>query len=206
MNESNSVNQPCLSLEDRRLLFQVAEQSIAAQLSSGRTLELDVTKFPAPLQEMRATFVTLQIAGHLRGCMGSLVARDPLVRDVANNAVSAAFRDPRFSPLTSAEFSRLDFHISVLSPPSPMEVRSEEEWFATVRPGIDGLILYEGRHRATLLPAVWENVADPREFLGHLKRKAGLPLDYWSETIRFERYTAESLEKPRDESVDSLAG
>jgi len=182
--------------DDHLALFRVAERAIAERLATGKDLEIDVEVYSESLRQERATFVTLRIAGKLRGCMGTLFAKDPLVCDVAHNAVSAAFRDPRFPPLAADEFPQLEFHLSILTVPEPMPAASEAEFLERVRTGIDGLILYECDRRATLLPAVWANVRDPREFLAHLKRKAGLPVDYWSPSIRFERYTALSLERP----------
>ena len=75
----------------------------------------------------------------------------------------------------------------------PLEVESETHLLAVLRPGVDGLILAERQRRATFLPTVWRELPDPRDFLGHLKRKAGLPADYWSGDLRFERYSTESI-------------
>ncbi|MGE3317521.1 MAG: AmmeMemoRadiSam system protein B [Planctomycetaceae bacterium] len=184
--------------EEQRLLFQTAKDAIAAKVTTGAELEIDPNDYPESLREPRATFVTLRIDGKLRGCMGSLGISDPLIADVAQNAAASATRDPRFVPVTFEEIPRLDIHLSILTPPEPLAARSEQELIRKIRPGIDGLILHEQSKRATLLPAVWENVATVEEFLAHLKRKAHLPVNYWSDTIRFERYTAESLHQPVD--------
>jgi len=191
MSSSETPNQ--FSAEDRRALLDVAAASIERGLAEHRPLEVAAEQFADPLRQPRASFVTLRIAARLRGCMGSLNVVEPLVVNVARNAFSAAFLDPRFAPLTLAEFSKLDIHLSLLGRAQPIEFDSEEHLLSLVRPGIDGLTLIEGSKRATLLPSVWESVADPREFLAHLKRKAGLPVDYWSRTLRVERYTAESV-------------
>ena len=131
--------------------------------------------------------------GELHGCIGTLEAERSLIIDVVKNAYAAAFRDPRFAALTRSEFQHLDIHISVLSRPEPVHCTSEGDLLRQLRPGVDGLTLIEGRQRGTFLPAVWETLPGPREFLHHLKQKAGLPVDYWSDTIRFERYTADSI-------------
>jgi AmmeMemoRadiSam system protein A len=125
--------------------------------------------------------------------MGSLEATEPLIVNVARNAYAAAFRDPRFGPLTRNEFPQLEIHLSLLSPPEELAFASEAELIALMRPGIDGLTLFEGGKRGTLLPSVWKSVGNAREFLMHLKRKTGLAANYWSDTIRVERYTAESI-------------
>jgi uncharacterized protein len=129
----------------------------------------------------------------LRGCIGSLEARRPLALDVAENAFASAFRDPRFAPLARAEEPRLDLHISVLSEAEQIPVRSEAELLASLRPGIDGVILSAGARRGTFLPSVWEQLPEPHRFLAQLKRKAGLPADYWSAELRVERYTVEAF-------------
>lgn len=179
--------------EHGRILLDTASVSIDYGLRTGGSLEVVLDEYPGELRGFRATFVTLRIDEQLRGCMGALKAVDPLILDVSRNAFSAAFCDPRFSKLTRPEFEKLDLSISILGPSEPIWAGSQSELLDVIRPGIDGLIVHEGKRRGTLLPAVWESIADPREFLAILKRKAGLPDDYWSETIRFERYTAISV-------------
>ncbi len=129
----------------------------------------------------------------MRGCIGSLEARRPLVEDIAHNAHAAAFHDPRFPPLSPAELADLTIHIAILQPAEALAFHSEAELLAQLRPGIDGLILQDGAHRATFLPAVWEGLPEPRQFLNELKRKAGLRMDYWSDSIQAWRYTTESF-------------
>ncbi|TCO82388.1 hypothetical protein EV699_105179 [Plasticicumulans lactativorans] len=182
-----------LGAGERRALLGVARAAIAHALAHGRRLAVDVAAFPPRLREPGASFVTLEIDGHLRGCIGTLEARVPLVRDVATHAHAAAFEDPRFPPLTAAEWPRVELHVSVLTPPEPLPAGSEAELLAQLRPGVDGLILEAPGHRATFLPAVWEDLPAPAEFLGHLKRKAGLPAAYWSPELRFARYTTEAF-------------
>ncbi len=181
-----------LSPAHRADLLGVAGRAIAAGFEGGR-LKVPVAEYPEPLRAIRATFVTLEIGGDLRGCIGTLDARRALVEDVAWNAYAAAFDDPRFPPLAREELTRIDVHLSVLSPPELMLVSSEHELLGRLRPGIDGLLLQEGGRRGTFLPSVWQQLPDPVEFLTHLKRKAGLPANYWSATLRISRYTAESV-------------
>ena len=181
-----------LQLPHKQQLLQLAGDSIKKGLY-GETLSVRATDYPEPLQALRATFVTLHVDAQLRGCIGTLEARQALVQDVASNAYSAAFRDPRFSTLTWPEYERLDIHISVLSLPESLQFSSEAELLAQLRPRVDGLIIEEDYHRGTFLPSVWEQLPDPREFLRQLKRKAGLPPDYWSSRIRVQRYTTESI-------------
>lgn len=149
--------------------------------------------YPETLQQPRATFVTLNIHENLRGCIGTLEAHQALVSDVAHNAHAAAFHDPRFPPLSQREFKDIEIHISILSPPEPMQFTSEADLLKQIRPGIDGLLLEENHHRGTFLPSVWESLHTTQDFLTHLKYKAGLPADYWSDTIKVSRYTTESF-------------
>jgi len=146
------------------------------------------------LKEKRATFVTLTLNGNLRGCIGMLEACRPLVEDVAENAVSAAFHDPRFPPLSREEFDDLKISISVLSPPQEMIFSDEADLLEKIRPGIDGLILQEGFRKGTFLPSVWEELPETERFFEHLKLKAGLPAGYWSDTLCVSRYTAETIQ------------
>jgi len=116
------------------------------------------------------------------------------VRDVAENAYAAAFRDPRFPPLAPQEWEGLAVEISVLGPPEPLPpVASEAEAAALLRPGVDGVILEGEGRRGTFLPAVWGQLPDPRQFLRHLKLKAGLPAEGWSPAWRLWRYATESF-------------
>lgn len=189
-SSSNLVS--TLTQAHRQQLLQLARDSIRKGLC-GEVLSVLAADFPESLRVMRATFVTLHVDEKLRGCVGTLEARQSLVEDVASNARGAAFRDTRFPALTWSEFDRLAIHISILSPPEPMKFSSENDLLAMLRPFQDGLILEEGSRRGTFLPSVWEQLPDPSEFLRHLKLKAGLKPDHWSKTIRISRYTTDSV-------------
>jgi AmmeMemoRadiSam system protein A len=141
------------------------------------------------LDETGASFVTLTHQDKLRGCIGTLEAHRALGEDVKANAVAAAFRDPRFEPLTRIELDAITVEISVLSPLETVAFRDENDALAQLRPAVDGVIFEYGHHRSTFLPQVWEDFNDPREFLGHLKYKAGLPPDFWDMTVKLSRYT-----------------
>lgn len=178
---------------ERTLLLDLAETSIRHGLENGQPIPVNPADFAAPLQQQRASFVTLLKKGALRGCIGHLEATRPLVADIAANAYSAAFEDPRFPPVTAAELPMLEIHISLLTPAEPLCVESETELLQLLRPGTDGLILEKGLHRGTFLPSVWEQLPDPKVFVTQLKIKAGLPANYWSKEIRVSRYTTESF-------------
>jgi uncharacterized protein len=182
-----------LTPAQRRALLQVASAAIEHGLSHGEPPALDPHLYEEAIRARRASFVTLHRHKELRGCIGTLDASRPLVADVAHNAHAAAFRDPRFPRLGRDELPGLHIHISVLSAPEPLEVSCEADLIARLQPGLHGLVIEEGRRRATFLPSVWENLPDARDFVAQLKLKAGLPVDYWSPTLRTYHYTVESL-------------
>lgn len=176
--------------KEQGYLLQLAKGVIAAELG----LAVEPLDPPESLHNrLAATFVTLTIDGQLRGCIGSLQAQRSLLDDISHNARAAAFSDPRFLPLTPAEFSHLDLEISVLSELQPLSVASEEELLRTLRPGVDGLLIQDKHYRATFLPSVWEQLPQPHNFLDHLRAKAGMPAGYWSDTLQCEIYQVEKL-------------
>ena len=177
----------------RATLIDVARRSIESGLDSGRPLVVTPSEFHRDLKAVRASFVTLQIHEQLRGCIGHLAAVQPLVVDVAENAFAAAFRDPRFTPLTRVEWPNVELHLSILTPPERLVVDDEAELIAQIRPGEDGLILQDGANRGTFLPSVWDSLPEPVDFLMHLKSKAGLAANHWSDTIQVYRYRTESF-------------
>jgi AmmeMemoRadiSam system protein A len=150
--------------------------------------QVDADAAFAVFRQKGAAFVTLEKHGRLRGCIGTLVAHRPLLQDIAANALSAAFRDPRFPPLVEAELPDLSMALSILSAPTGMPCDSETSLINALRPGEDGLIIEYGSHRATYLPSVWEQLSDPAHFVRELKRKAGLPADFWHPDIQISRY------------------
>jgi len=182
-----------LMTENRLLLRELAYKSIKHGLETGKALKINSEQYPDELQPKKATFVTLHRHKELRGCIGILKPVRPLAEDVAYNAWAAAFTDSRFIPLNAGELDDLDIHISILGTPEDMEFTSEDDLLKQIRPGIDGLLLEEGFNKGTFLPSVWESLSDPREFLHHLKLKAGIPANYWSDDIKVKRYTVEEF-------------
>lgn len=164
-----------------------------ARSSLNEALKNETTSPPEAdwLRQPGACFVTLKQEGQLRGCIGSIEFHRPLREDVRENARAAALRDPRFQPLTADELERTTIEVSLLSPLEPVEVDSEEELLAQIRPAIDGLVLEYAQYRGTFLPAVWESLPLPADFLHHLKRKAGLDGDFWSPEMKIWRFTVD---------------
>ena len=175
-------------------LFSIVKKSIKCGLENNSRLNINPEDFESVFREKRATFVTLHLNGTLRGCVGSLSADKSLIEDLSSNAYNAAFRDFRFSPLEDSEFEQLNYHISILTELTPILFKSEKDLINQLRPNIDGLVLKEGMHSGTFLPSVWEHLVDREIFLKHLKQKAGLSQDYWSDSITIERYEVDSFE------------
>lgn len=185
----------CMSLTPahRFELLSIAYASIDAALARGEFAPFDPAPSDGSLNRPGASFVTLRVGDDLRGCCGSVEAARPLNEDVWNNAWASAFADPRFPPLTTDEWRNTNIHISVLSAPEPLFVNSEAELLALLRPGVDGLVLQAGARRSTFLPAVWEQLPAPVDFVRHLKLKAGWPADAWPVDLQIWRYTTESF-------------
>lgn len=177
-------------------LLSIARAAIARALNVAYWLESD-ERVPW-LRELGACFVTLMQDGKLRGCIGSLEAQPSLLMDVKSNAVSAALHDPRCAPLLTAEFDETHIGISLLSSRLAMLVQDEADALAQLRPGIDGIVFEYGCYRSPFLPQVWQELSQPHQFLAMLKRKPGLPADFWAEGIKLSRYTVTKWREVED--------
>ncbi|MDO8438442.1 MAG: AmmeMemoRadiSam system protein A [Nitrosomonadaceae bacterium] len=176
-----------MSTDQGKILLPIARAAIAHVLHAPYPAAADETA--AWLAEPGASFITLTQSGELRGCIGTLQPHRPLLADVKSNAVSAALHDPRFLPLTLEEFVTVQVEVSLLTAPQPLGFADEADALAQLRPGTDGVVFEYGRYRSTFLPQVWESLAQPHLFLAMLKRKAGLPDNFWAEDVKLSRYT-----------------
>ena len=179
--------------EAQVLLLEIADRAIREALAGGEPSEPDLDTLPPRLAAPGASFVTLRRGEQLRGCIGSLEAIQPLARDVAHNAVWAAMADPRFPRVEADEYELISMKLSVLTPAEPFPIGDRADLVAKLRRGIDGLIITSGRHRATFLPSVWEQLPDVDDFLDNLWRKAGLPMQSWPRDLTVERYRTEEF-------------
>ena len=172
-----------LSNEEKRILIQTAREAIESRLARRPPEYPQATK---KLKEKCGAFVTLHKGGKLRGCIGYVTARAPLVETIKETAQSAAFQDPRFPPLTSRELAEISLEVSVLTPLRP--VGSIEE----IEVGVHGIMMRRGFHSGLLLPQVATEYGWDREtFLTHTCYKAGLPADCWqSAETRMEVFSA----------------
>jgi MEMO1 family protein len=143
------------------------------------------------LVELAATFVTITREGQLRGCIGSLDVRRAIGIDVAENAAAAAFRDPRFAPLSVTEYPQVKIEVSRLSGADPLTFTDEADALSQLRPLVDGVVFECDGRRATFLPQVWTQLRSPAQFLQHLKQKAGFVTDFWSPEVKLARYTVD---------------
>ena len=195
MAATSSTDSPIYDAGARQTLLAVARQSIHNGVFRGEALPIDSGAYPALLREPKGCFVTLHRGPDhaLRGCVGSLQARGPLISEISRSAFHSAFRDPRFPKMSEQELDDLHIHISVLTEPEEMTFASEEELLAQLRPHVDGVILKEGQRLGTFLPEVWDRFPEPADFLTQLRLKAGLPRNHWSSTLIAERYTTESF-------------
>lgn len=168
-----------LTTEERETLLKLARQALELRVR-GETLPLlDLEQMPPRLRADGASFVTLTKAGQLRGCIGTLEARQPLAVDVRKHAVDAALKDFRFPAVQPEELEAITIEISYLTTPRPLDYQSPDDLISKLNPGEDGLILKDGHKRATFLPQVWDKLPTPEQFLGRLCQKMGASSDLW---------------------------
>ena len=176
--------------EKGKILVHLARRAIEQDLGRATLERPDEAPW---LDELAATFVTLEQRGELRGCIGSIQPVRSLYEDVTANARYAAFRDPRFAPLRAEELDITDIEVSLLSPTRPLEVASEQELLQKLETNVHGLVLRLGHRQATFLPSVWEMLPTPREFVTQLKRKAGIAPSEWSDEMEVLVYTVDKF-------------
>jgi AmmeMemoRadiSam system protein B/AmmeMemoRadiSam system protein A len=177
----------------RRILVDAAYATLRHIAAKGRPPEVNIASFPPPLRAQRATFVTIELGGQLRGCVGTLAPVAPLIADVVANTHKAAMQDHRFKPMSAEEIAQATISISILSHLRPQPFVSEADLLDRVRPGMDGLVIRDGEHRALFLPKVWTDLPSPRDFIGRLKQKAGLPDVPLAGTTTAFRFTTETF-------------
>lgn len=156
-------------------LLKLAREAIISELE-GKELEID-ENIKKKYSKKQACFVTLTINRGLRGCIGSLEARQELWKDIIENARNAAFRDPRFPILNENELKKIKIEISVLSIPKKITYKTEDELKKKIMK--KGVVLKKGWNSATYLPQVWAELGEFEEFISSLCVKAGLSSDSW---------------------------
>lgn len=193
-SEQNNETRPCNNAEpgystrQQQQMLELARASIVHGEKHGQSIAVSVSEYDTPLQQIGCCFITLHKGGQLRGCIGALNATRPLIQEVVEYAYAAAFKDPRFPPVSEEEIEQLHISISILTPQQELQFDSEADLLNQLTPFEDGLTIEDKHHRATFLPSVWESLPDKAEFLRQLKLKAGLGVDHWSDNLRAYRY------------------
>ena len=172
-------------------LLGLAREVIISKFSNNKLC----TSHPPVMDELGACFVTLKINGNLRGCIGSIIAHQPFIKDFVQNALNAAFKDPRFNPLTRDEADEISIDVSILSDPKPMTFADEQDLINQMVPGEDGIIIRDNGMQAVYLPCVWEEIPDKVMFLQSLKMKAGMLPNHFSKTFQAFRFRTEYIEE-----------
>jgi uncharacterized protein len=168
-----------LNPDECEALLKLARLALELSVRGEPLPDLALDELPHKFQQPGATFVTLTIAGRLRGCIGTLEPYRTLAEDARQHAVAAAFNDYRFPNVAESELEQIDIEISSLSEPKPLQYQNAEELLAKLRPGVDGVVLRAGSRRATFLPQVWEKIPDPEAFMDQLALKMGFSADFW---------------------------
>jgi AmmeMemoRadiSam system protein A len=196
---------------ESELILAIARGAVAEQFGA---TPMQIPARPW-LDEHAATFVSIwhversgQLARgeQLHGCIGSVEPRRRLVDDLRHNATLAAFHDPRTRALRADELDRVRFSVAILGPHTPLSFTSEAEARAGLRPRVDGVILSWQGHRGLFLPKVWESLPDAASFLDNLKRKAGLPADFWHPDIELECFEVLEFDEPVERAAKIAQG
>jgi hypothetical protein len=186
-----------LSAAEQKVLLELARKSAVAAAAGKDPPVLEARLATGKLAEVRACFVTLTKKGELRGCIGTILPRQPLYLAVIDAARSAAVEDVRFPSVTPDEMKDIRIEISLLTVPRRLECNSTAEVLEKLRPGVDGVVLSVGRNMAVFLPQVWEQLPQKEDFLSHLSQKAGLRPTAWkSDEAVFRVYQVEAMKEP----------
>ena len=176
------------SEENQKIILKLARDALRTAVEKGRLPSIDLSPYPAELQKLGASFVTLTKHDALRGCIGALEARVPLAEDIRQHAAAAALQDYRFAVVERDEVDEIRIEVSILTDPKPLSYKNPQNLIESLRPMVDGVIISDGLRRATFLPQVWEKIPSPPLFLSMLCEKASLPSDAW-QTMNLEVYT-----------------
>lgn len=177
-------------------LLVVARQAIAGRLGSGCHVLPNKADFDACLSEPAGCFVTLEVKGELQGCIGTICSDLPLLQEVQKKAVSAAFHDKRFSPLSKEQLSTLTLEVSVLNRPGRLTSGTEQDCFNYLGRHKPGVILSHGKRRGVFLPQVWDKLTTPKEFIAALKQKAGIAADLPTTELIVNIFNVDSHKEP----------
>ena len=185
-----------LTEEEGRYLLSVARKKIEQDLFNSQDQSQPDSDVSSKFSKRQGTFVTLTIDGGLRGCIGHIIPQESMIEGIRINALNAAFRDPRFRPLSRKEWPKVKIEISILTDPKPLSYSDADDLLNKLRPDVDGVIIKMGFNQATFLPQVWEQLPNKAEFLTHLCLKAGLDGDAWKkEGLEVSVYQVQAFEE-----------
>lgn len=170
--------------EENDSMIEAAKNTVETYIKTGKKYIEE--KYSDKFKESLACFVTINTGDELRGCIGTIEPVDTLHNSIVENAISAATRDPRFSPVSEKELSKLSYEVSVLSPPTLFEPKSLDELFKGING--KGIIIKKDFRSAVYLPQVWEQFTSEKEFLRSLCRKAGMFVDEWKNYKELKYY------------------
>lgn len=146
------------------------------------------------LLNIKPCFITFHVKDKLRGCIGTYSEDNPLWDNVRQYTFYSACRDYRFEPISKSELSDVNFTISILSALQQLPNTGEADLLQLLRVGEDGLLLKQSQRSAIFLPAVWEKLPTPDEFVTALKEKGGWDSDYWSPDIEIFIFSTDIIE------------
>ena len=186
--EGEMADSQKLTDQEGKYLLGVARKTIERELFIDKAVIQEDEFYSTIFSEKRGTFVTITINDDLRGCIGHIIPQETLLEGIKENAINAAFKDPRFSPLSKREWDDIKVEISILTDPIILKYSDADDLLKKIRPNVDGVIIKKGYYQATFLPQVWEQLPDIREFFTHLCLKAGMDGDEWKKG-KLEVYT-----------------
>lgn len=172
------MNNNSISLKTKEQILGLAHDAILAYLK-GSIFKPETNVFDDVLFQPRGNFVTLKVNGELHGCIGKIESKDPLYRDIMDNAEAAAFFDTRFPPISQSDLLDLAIEVSLLTKPERLFYKNSHILLDILRHDKPGVILKKGIYKATFLPQVWEEIPDEKMFLEELSCKAGLDKNDW---------------------------
>jgi AmmeMemoRadiSam system protein A len=175
-------------------LLKIARDAIQEKYTGQSLIDTsEIFKQYPDLTEPGAVFITITKDNQLRGCIGSIQRYRSLLDDIRENSKSAAFKDPRFSPLEPDELNEIKIEISILSASQPLNYQSVEELKTKIKPATDGIILTKDYHKAVFLPQVWEKLSRFDEFFESLCKKAGLSSNCLTDKPQIELFTVTTI-------------
>jgi AmmeMemoRadiSam system protein A len=168
--------------EQKQFLLNLARESAEKYLKEGKRIEINEKEVPNNLKDKKGCFVTFIEDEQLRGCIGYIIPEKPLYECVIDNAINAATKDIRFSPVNYSEMKKIKIDVSVLSVPFLLEHNNSEELLSKLKPLEHGVILQRGEYQSTYLPSVWNQIPDKEDFLSNLCIKGNMEAECWKDT------------------------